>query len=664
MSFEIKSSKLTGIPDGAGWSQVFEYKPEDPDVMASKGQLFAVVSTNSLDGQVDSVRAGREILSKLQSEYFGTQSAGELESVTSGTIRLHPTGDGSNTKDTLQNLKNAVINTYAEFSKWEGVQIGAIVVLDKYIYLVSVGGAVINLMRSGVYVTLVKSVGEAPVAASGVLLAGDKYLIATKGFMEKSTSGVVKALVASKEIEAVSEYFAPIVHSSSQSGNMSMLIFQIADTGTQGDEPVAEKLISLAEEPVAKAHLIETETQETVGPGTVLENRPQFLSKAAGLFKQMFEPKIYLGQEVPDEASRKKRKLSATVGLLLIILLSVSIFFGVKQKKINDTKASYQKDLTEAQRNIEEAENLISLNPDRSRELFSEGKNTADKLLSEGVKDEELDILKGKIDGLQGRVLGLHTIQPETYSDLNLLSDGFSGTDIRLTEGILYAFDKNSRKVVKINISSKHTQVSAGPANISEGVTAMAAYLDNIYVFEKDGVYEVSRDKKKVLENSWSGNIYPYAYAANLYVVESSKSQIWRYTSGQEQFSDGKAWLSEEANIDLSNAIKVAIDGNIWVLNSDGVINRFSAGNQRNFNLPKDFRGVKFSDIYTSEELENVFLLDKEGSRVVAFTKDGEYEGQYVSEAIKNTTQIAVSGQEKKIILLNGSRLLSLPLND
>lgn len=664
MSFEIKSSKLTGVPDGAGWSQVFEYKPENLHVMAAKGQLFAVVSTNSLDGQVDSVRAGREMLSKLQSEYFGSQGAGDLEGLSSGTIRLHQAGGGISDKNVLQNLKSAVVNTYTEFSKWEGVQIGAIVVLDKYVYLVSVGGAVINLMRSGVYVTLVKSMGETPIAASGILLAGDKYMIATKGFMEKSTSGVVKALVASNEIDAVSEYFAPIVHSSSHSGNMSMLIFQVGDTVTLGYEPETEKLISLEEEPASKAPLMESVRHEMSDPGGVLVSQPQFLSKAGGLFKKMFEPKIYLGQEVPDEASRKKRKLSATVGLLLIILLSVSIFFGVKQKKINDTKASYEKDLTEAKRNIEEAESLISLNPDRSRELFSAGKNTADKLVLEGIEDEELDTLKGKIDGLQGKVLGLHTMQPETYSDLNLLSEGFSGTDIRLTEGTLYAFDKNSRKVVKINISSKHTQVSAGPASIGEGVAAMAVYLDNIYVFEDGGVYEVSDDKKKVLDNSWSGNIYPYAYAANLYVVESSKSQIWRYTSGQEQFSEGKAWLSEEASVNLSNITKVAIDGNIWILNSDGVINRFSAGNQRNFNLPKDFRGIKFSDIYTSEELENVFLLDKEGSRVVAFTKDGEYEGQYVSEAIKNTTQIAVSGQEKKIILLNGSRLLSLPLND
>ena len=44
MTFEINSSRLTGIPDSKIWTQIHEFKPSDLEKLEKRGHLFAVIS--------------------------------------------------------------------------------------------------------------------------------------------------------------------------------------------------------------------------------------------------------------------------------------------------------------------------------------------------------------------------------------------------------------------------------------------------------------------------------------------------------------------------------------------------------------------------------------------------------------------------------------------
>ena len=94
-----------------------------------------------------------------------------------------------------------------------------------------------------------------------------------------------------------------------------------------------------------------------------------------------------------------------------------------------------------------------------------------------------------------------------------------------------------------------------------------------------------------------------------------------------------------------------------------GQILKFSLGLPRPFSLTGVFPVVgKSLAIYTDDQLENLYILDNENERVVVVTKDGEYKAQYISSDIRESKGLVVSEKEKKIILLNSDKLLSIEL--
>src|SRR3989344_4636283 len=99
----ISSAKLTGTPGSSGWAQVHEFSPGDPEKFKARGKLFAVVATKRVEEGVETVAAGRELLTRLHEEYFG-----ELDSKPFNT------------------LKNATEKVIAEFKNtWGDVEIAA-----------------------------------------------------------------------------------------------------------------------------------------------------------------------------------------------------------------------------------------------------------------------------------------------------------------------------------------------------------------------------------------------------------------------------------------------------------------------------------------------------------------------------------------------------------
>ncbi len=145
MSFNIVSAKISGIPNEFGWTQVHEFKPEEEEKLLKRGHLFAVFSTKKKEEGLDSVTAGRELLSRLHEEYFGNL---EMQAFIA--------------------LKNAVSKVSDEFSKtWGDVEIATVVVLEDVVYSAAVGGGKVAIYRDGAVATILESEGFETIDASG-----------------------------------------------------------------------------------------------------------------------------------------------------------------------------------------------------------------------------------------------------------------------------------------------------------------------------------------------------------------------------------------------------------------------------------------------------------------------------------------------------------------
>jgi len=638
-----------------GWSQVHEFAPQDAEKFKKRGHLFAVISTRSLNetkekGQIiDSVSAGREVLSRLHEEYFG-----------------------KTTESSFEALKNAISKVVEEFGNGQSaVEIVAVASVSGVIYTAATGGAQLVIFRNGNLAKILISRGREVIAASGYPKEGDVLTLGTSAFFKNFSEGVIRGALEGKDIKKATESFAPAVHASGTNPDLGVafLKFQkidesetvIKNIGTKDDSPALASLGGKersVEEPSSQEQPSHTHFgEESRG---VLGRLKHAISSRG---PRAMPVGIYIRETEEPLESKKRRKVSASVGIVLVLILIVSVFFGIKQKREKDYRLQYESELKEAEHLLDESLSLYTIDAGRSRELFNQARGIVDGLIISGIEDSELDGLDTKIKEKQGEILGEYKAQLENFSDLTIITSGFSGKSIVGDGGEIYVLDEEGKRIVSISFAAKKSKVEIGPAQLS-GAIDFAVYNDRIFVINDDGIFEVSKtSKEEVAEKDWLGDVMLFAYTSNLYFLEKDASDISRYVSTESGFADRKSWIAEGVDTDFSEVVDWVIDGTIWVLKKNGDISRFSMGNRLSFSIkglaPELVNG---NAIYTREDTENLYILDSRGKRVVVVDKDGNFQAQYLAEDISGAKDIVVSESEGKIIFLKDGKLLSIEL--
>ena len=625
MGLNIYSAKLTGSPGPSGWAQVHEFKPEDEEKLQLRGHLFAVISTSKSEEGVNSVASGRELLTRLHEEYFG-----------------------NTTVSTFTALKGSLERVISEFqSSWGEVEISACAIVSDIVYSAAGGGAQVSVFRDGMFAKILESTKETVVSASGYPKTEDILILSTRNFFETVPVGVMRASFSGKNLETAVEAFAPIVYSRKDLGNLGVVFVGFSEEN-QAEVKMTEKIVG------GKNKIVSNLTSF----GITLKNI--ILSKIKTGFP---EKKIYVKTESYEEdVVPQTKKTVVFVGILLLALLVVSIGFGIRQQRIKSLKSKYEPKLSQARHDLEEAESLFTLDPKRARELFINSKNTVDQLLAEKISDPKIKELKGKIDEKQGSILGEYKILSNLFIDLMLLSDGFIGDKLAAGVSKVYVLDKNGKKVVGAAVSTKKTEIVAGPDQIASA-DSLAAYEDRVFTISENGVYEASDKGKLVIEKSWSGDPLIYAYAGNIYVLDQGGSTILRFPGASGVFGARQVWLSATTKIDVSGLSGWSIDGSVWLAYKNGRIQKLSLGKKDAFQISgvsPNINGI--SGIFTGIDFKYLYILDKEAKRVVVLTKSGDYVAQYSDDLLGSAKDLVVSEKEKKIIFLTDGKLYSIEL--
>ena len=630
MVFRVETSKITGTPDESGWAQVHEFKPEEPGLINLRGSLFAVISTKGGGTSgVESVAFGRNLITKIHDTYFGNTTASAFSALT-----------------------DAVEKGKSESRNFEGeVEIAAVSLVGQVVYSAAYGGAEVAILRKDSFAKILESKSEKVISASGYPKEGDILIVGTSGFLEIFSVGSLKKAFLQSDLKGATDGIVTALHSGNDKGSLGVFFLKFEPESSDSSQAALQP----AKEPASATSKIPSRTKLSASIGALSDS---FSSK---LTKKLPERKIYIkGQEEEKDAGRKK--IAVTVGIILLVLLLVSIGFGIRQNRISKEKGRYETRLSSAQHEFDEAQSLLGLDPKRDRELFVESSTKVNEMLAEGISDSELDGLKVKLDEQQGAILGEYTQETDLFVDLALLTDGFSGDDLAASEGSLYVLDKNGKKIVRVELDTKKSVVFAGPDQVDDA-NLVAGYSDFAYTLNPDGIWEVGEDKKQLFEGTWGEGAMLYAYAGNLYLLNKDDSSINRYAAIPDGFADGQSWLIEDLDPDFSKVISWTIDGSIWLLDDGGRILKFSLGNQQNFKI----KGVipqmlNPKEIYTNEEQEYLYVLDPDESRIVVISKEGDYKAQYKSEKIKEAKDLTVSESEGKIILLTGDKLQSLEI--
>jgi hypothetical protein len=633
---EITSAKLTGNPAGTGWSQVYDFAPEDPEKLKVRGHLYAVISTSRQEEGIDKVVAGRELLTRLHEEYFG-----KLE------------GSSFNA------LKIAVEKVIGEFDPiWGDVEIAAVALLGDVVYSVAAGGAQVSILRNGMFAKILISKKGEVTNASGYPNENDVIVLGSRRFYEDLTDMALKQALELETPEVSLESLASSLTNQAHEGNIGAFILKFKK----------EKLFAPA---LGQPVQVATE-------GGEVGNKIPFGAKVTSFFtglkrfsgevfdsigKKLPERRIYI-KGLPDEEVElpKKSRTTLSVGAILLVLLLVSIGFGIRAKKIKDEKAKYQGTLTQAIQLYDSAVGLYTSDLVQARASFIQSITLVNQMQNQGVKDAKLDELVKNIAGKEGSILGKYTQEPKLFMDLSLLSSGFVGDSLSFTGTKLFVLDKIGKKIVGIATDTKKTEVVAGPDLLSD-VASFASYEDKVFAVTGTGIDLIGTTKTEVIKKDWTGEVLIKAYTGNIYLLDKAANMIWRYQGTGNTFGSKSRWLAPGITTDFSLVKQMVIDGSIWVLTSSGKMLRFSSGSPQVF-TPQGVSPelTSYDLIYTNENDKSVYILDKVGKRIIAFDKNGTYIAQYLADSISQTKDFIVSEVDKKIILLIDSKLYSIDL--
>ena len=369
---------------------------------------------------------------------------------------------------------------------------------------------------------------------------------------------------------------------------------------------------------------------------------------------------------LPGKTPKERILLVAT---LLLAVLVGGVFWlranGSEQQQIQ----ALQGQLNHAQELINEASTVGQFDKAKASELIVAAEKEALQVLSSRYLRAQavrtLDDLQKQRDSLDSVT---RVSNPTVLADLTEKGANVSMLGVLTLKDHLYAFAYNALYEMILDKLQD-------PLTISDLETVIlgSAYQD------KNSLLFLTRTGKMVeyanggfaLVNTkdgiWKKGVDMKSYNDKLYILDPDRNQIWRYPRRRDSFDVGEGY---NQNADLKNAVSLAIDASIYVLNSDGTVTLMYQGKKQDFPLRKPPLAplAAPTKIYTAPELSYLFILEPSKQRVVLYRKDpknggAQYQTQYVFDKVGTLRDLVVAdnrlyvADDKRVYFINLSGL-------
>ncbi len=615
---KLKIAQVVGLNTDQKAAQVTSAARDD--------NTFLAVLEMSCD---DAFTKGRQALSELEDFYF------EFEG--NATERLNATFTEAENKLSKGGEFDLVLAT----------------VSGKVLYLIGKGQVEVYLKR-GEKLSPLLSVGASSQLISGFLQDDDKFLLCTGSLAAFLGSELEKSL--SLPIENFEEEVGSKIGTSDlDSQGLAALAVEALEGNLEIAPIVSHEDLGRVSQSEERA--IENTVKKPLVLIPVIADRVLRLSRRLG----SYFPKSGRG------------RLIVAVVLILIIIAGV----GYKYKTSRDHKIQIQFNqlLQEAKDDFNGAKGIASLSPADAKSKLDQAKDLISKALVLKPNDQEAQNFKKQLESESSSILQQAEVSEfPVFLDLDLIKKDFRATQMSLSGGKLLLLDPGIKTLVVIDLSKKSNQILAGSEQLGEaGFASLNGGLAFIYSKDK-GILKIDTNNQKTTkvakkDDEWGQIADVYGFAGNVYALDSGKKetpqsgQIWKYLPTSDGYSDKRMYLSKDAKVDFSGALRMQIESSIYVLKSGGEILRFTKGDKDNFSLSGLDKGVKDpKSFFVSSDTDNLYLLDSGNSRLLILTKTGSYKGQMVGSKFATSSDLVVDEAGKKVYLLDGSKIYTADL--
>jgi len=537
------------------------------------------------------------------------------------------------------------------------VTLTAIYLAGSVLYLVTNGGQVYLKREGKLGKILEKEPDGKLVGASGYLVDGDIVVLGSWAFGKLvRREGIEKAFVDG--INEFGEILTPVVSDSKKGAEavaVAVGFTEVVKRKVRKKEPDKEKK---TEERIEIKELIKGRIS-----GFLLRARVKVKSLKTKLFgreKKVDGYRIVVGE-------RKKRTLATLVFIIGLLFLG-SVFFTLQQKD-KGKEVGYRTALVKVETTYEEGRELVDLNSIRAKTLLIEARDNLIKLEaklenSNWEENKRVELAK-KIEKELEKVGGVNKVKAKVYLDLGLLKKEIAGNDIISHGDRLIIWDSKNGSVIEIEKKSKKAGIIGGGKKVRGG-NVFAYYEGRYYVLTDSRVMEGEERREKVKgaldTQDWGEVVSMVGYGGNLYLLDT-EGEILKYVRLDDGFSEKSDYLASDVKPDFSKAVTMAIDGAVWVILESGELLKFIRGAPDFFSytgFDGEIEGVV--DFYTDDNLDNLYILDNGGNRVLVFDKKGVFLVEYQIENEVAAVGVVADEELKKIYLLGKDKVYEIKM--
>lgn len=646
-------SKVVATPTPTAWSQAY-----------SAGSLFAALSleTKPTDAPGQNLsNLGKDLISTLESEFF-TLETKDLESI-KGAITT-----------TFSRVNESVISSFVICYLNENIL---------YLYACGLGKAV--LKRGDKIGTVLEGEDSSSIkSASGYVQAKDLIILQTKQFQRIISPSILASSLDKNVPAEITEEIAPHIHEKTE-GGASAIVLSYNDSVVTPEEAAtiaaAQAAVSESEEVSQSEEAVNQDSSESLEnapevdenelpeqniqqpieninqneeiseitnptPQAPFSDRPienpapknlglennyssDYLTPQPQAKKRKFSLKFGMGG---FKNLSRSRKIILLIGLLLVIIIFVASIFTVVNKKNSNNQVLFEGIYNEAKTKFEEGQSLQDLNASLAQENFAQAKAILEKnkdTFPEGSEEDQ------QIEALLAQVNSLTSGGSSETS-----GSGSSATEV----------DKSESKILSYQIDNPNG-------------TYFTQNEDFVYFLDSKGVNKIDKgnDKKEVIiEKDWDEEGGIGAFGSNIYVLDKTEN-IFKFVPSGSDFTKSN-YITGSPDLDGSAAM--GIDGSIYVLNTNGTIDKYIKGAKDDFSITGLEKPMSNpTRIVTTEDGNSIYVLDKGNSRIVVLDKEGKFTKAYSADIIKSAQDIDPQEPNNAIFVLSNDKIYKINTN-
>jgi len=351
---------------------------------------------------------------------------------------------------------------------------------------------------------------------------------------------------------------------------------------------------------------------------------------------------------------------------VLAVVLTASIAFTIWRQAQNNKVAEFERLLSVSTQDLDQAGGLVGLSNERAKELIDEARG--DLTLARGLSSDtsRIDALLSRADSIYNAIEKITAVSENNLVyDLTLQAQGASGLSLSGAGGTVYALEETRDAVFALTFSGKLPKATALGEGKILGAREVVAEGNYLYLLSSDKVYRLNVSTKKVDEPISFDRITKVidldTYLGNIYLLVPKEEQVYKFWNLAGGYSRAVTWVKE--SVSMTGVVDLTIDGDLWLLETDGTITHLSRGKQVSFaisNLSTPLQDP--SKIFTRPQLKDIYILDKANQRVVVLDKTGNFVRQFKGSALSDGKDLWVSANEKTLFVLSGSKVYRISL--